>query len=84
LSAPAAKVLAHSAVGIENLISAGDDYEILGVIPENRFDAFAKAAQLAGVAVSSIGSVISGLSAPKFLDARGIETPLSRPSYSHF
>lgn len=84
LSAPAAAVLARGAVGIETLISAGDDYEILCAIPENRFDAFAKAAGLAGVAVSSIGTVISGSSAPRFLDAQGMEIPLARLSYSHF
>jgi thiamine-monophosphate kinase len=84
LSAPAAKMLARGAVGIETLISAGDDYEILCAIPGNRFDAFAKDAQLAGVAVSSIGSIIAGESGPKFLDGEGIEIPLSYLSYSHF
>jgi thiamine-monophosphate kinase len=84
LSAPTAKMLARGAVGIETLISAGDDYEILCAIPENRFEAFTKDAQLAGVAVSSIGSVIAGESGPKFLDGKGIEIPLSHLSYSHF
>ncbi len=84
LSAPAAKVLARGAVGIETLISAGDDYEILCAIPEDRFDGFAQAAAVAGVAISSIGSVLSGASGPKFLDAQGSEIPLSRLSYSHF
>jgi thiamine-monophosphate kinase len=84
LSAPAAAVLARGTVGIEALISGGDDYEILCAIPESRFDAFAEAAQLAGVAVSSIGTVISGASEPKFLDAQGQEVPLAHLAYSHF
>ena len=84
LSAPATTAIARGAVGIEALISAGDDYEILCAIPELRFEAFAEAAGLAGVKVSSIGTVISGLSAPKFLDARGGDIPLARLSYSHF
>jgi thiamine-monophosphate kinase len=84
LSAPAATLLARGTVGIEALISAGDDYEILCAIPENRFEAFVQAAGAAGVAVTPIGTVIAGASAPKFLDAQGREIPLPRLSYSHF
>ena len=50
LSAPAAALLARGAVGIERIVSGGDDYEILCAIPENRFEAFARAAGRAGVA----------------------------------
>jgi thiamine-monophosphate kinase len=84
LSPPAAKVLARGAVGIETLISAGDDYEVLCAIPQDGFDGFARAAADAGVSISSIGSVLSGGLGPKFLDAKGGEIPLSRRSYSHF
>ena len=84
LSAPAAAVIARGVIGIEALISGGDDYEILCAIPESRFDPFAEAAGLAGVAVSSIGTVISGASGPKFLDAHGRDVRLAHPSYSHF
>jgi thiamine-monophosphate kinase len=84
LSAAAASMLARGAVGIETLVSGGDDYEILCAIPENHFDAFAAAARQAGVAVTSIGTVIAGAEAPKFLDAQGREIALSRLSYSHF
>ena len=84
LSAPAATLLARGIVGVEALISAGDDYEILCAIPEKRFEAFAQAAGAADVAVTPIGTVIAGTSAPKFLDAQGREIPLPRLSYSHF
>jgi thiamine-monophosphate kinase len=84
LSAAAASLCARGAVGIETLVSGGDDYEILCAIPENRFEAFAQAAGQAGVAVASIGTVIAGVSAPGFLDAQGREIPLKRLSYSHF
>jgi thiamine-monophosphate kinase len=84
LSAPAATLLARGTVGLETIVSGGDDYEILCAIPENRFEAFAKAAASAGVAVTSIGTVIAGASAPTFLDAQGREIALPRLSYSHF
>ena len=84
LSAPAGALLEHGTVGIEALVSGGDDYEILCAIPEDRFEAFAKAAQLAEVAVTSIGTMIAGAIAPKFLNGEGREIALSRLSYSHF
>jgi thiamine-monophosphate kinase len=84
LSAAAAALLARGAVGIETIVSGGDDYEILCVIPEGSFEAFAQAAGIAGVAVTSIGTVIADTSAPKFLDAQGREIALPRLSYSHF
>ena len=84
LSATAATLLARGAVGIEAIVSGGDDYEILCAISENRFEAFAQAAELAGVAVTSIGTVIAGPSVPRVLDNAGRDIALPRLSYSHF
>src|SRR6202521_4174043 len=84
LSEAAAAALAAGTIGIETIVSGGDDYEILCAIPENRFEAFAQAAGLAGVAVTSIGTVIADTSAPRFLDGEGREIALKRVSYSHF
>jgi thiamine-monophosphate kinase len=84
LSAPAAALLAHGTVGIEAIVSGGDDYEILCTIPEDRFEDFAKAAATAGVAVTSTGTIIAGAAAPTFLDGEGREIVLKRLSYSHF
>ena len=84
MSATAATLLARGAVGIEAIVSGGDDYEILCAISENRFEAFAQAADIAGVAVTSIGTVIAGPSVPRFLDNAGSDIALPRLSYSHF
>jgi thiamine-monophosphate kinase len=84
LSPVAATLLARGAVGIDALVAGGDDYEILCAIPADRFEAFAQAAHLAGVAATSIGTVLAGTASPKFLDAQGREVPLPRLSYSHF
>jgi thiamine-monophosphate kinase len=84
LSAPAATLLARGAVGFERIVSGGDDYEILCAIPENHFEAFARAADGAGVAITSIGTVIAGASAPIFMDVQGKEITLKCLSYSHF
>jgi thiamine-monophosphate kinase len=84
LSAAAARLLARGTVGIEAIVSGGDDYEILCAIPENQWEAFVRAAGLAGVPVTSIGTVIAGAAVPRFLDGQGSEIALPRLSYSHF
>jgi len=84
LSAPAAALLARGRIGMEILVSGGDDYEILCAIPEDRFEAFVAASAVVGVPVTPIGTFIADTSLPKFLDARGEELPLARRSYSHF
>jgi thiamine-monophosphate kinase len=84
LSGPARDLLSSGAVGIESIVSGGDDYEILCTMAENRFEAFAQAALLAGVPVSSIGTIIAGASVPRFIDGQGAEIALPRRSYSHF
>lgn len=84
LSAAAAVLLARGIVAVERIVSGGDDYEILCAIPENRFEAFAREADRAGVAVAPIGTVVAGALAPRFLDAQGREIALPRLSYSHF
>jgi thiamine-monophosphate kinase len=84
LSAPAAALLARGTVGIGTIVAGGDDYEILCAIPENRVEAFAAAAGQAGVAVASIGTVIAGSAAPRFLDAQCRDIALKHLSYSHF
>jgi len=84
LSSAAAGLVARGTVGLETLISAGDDYEILCAVPEDRFEAFAQTARQANVAVTSIGTVIAGTAIPAFLDARGRELALTRRSFSHF
>jgi thiamine-monophosphate kinase len=84
LSPAAASLLARGIVGIEAIVSGGDDYEVLCAIPEARFEAFADEAQQTGVAATSIGTIIAGSAAPAFLDGEGREIALQRLSYSHF
>jgi thiamine-monophosphate kinase len=84
LSDAARALMAQGQASLESVVSGGDDYEILCTIAEDRFGAFAGAARSAGVAVTSIGTIIAGNTAPKWLDAEGKEIALVRLSYSHF
>jgi len=84
LSGAARGLVLRGAVGVETLIAGGDDYEILCTIAEDRVEVFSQAAERAGVAVSSIGTVVAGNAVPKFIDGDGREIALERLSYSHF
>ena len=83
-SAAAAGLLAKGVVGLEALISGGDDYEILCAVPEAHVAAFIQEAGRAGVAVTAIGTVTGERGMPRFLDAQGTEIRLRHLSYSHF
>ena len=84
LSKAAAQALAAGAASIGEIVSGGDDYEILCAVGADALDEFMRAARAAGVVASPIGTVIAGESTPKWLDAEGKELPLARMSYSHF
>lgn len=84
LSDAARGLVARGVIGVEALIAGGDDYEILCTMSEDRVEAFTQAALGTGVAVSSIGTVLAGTAAPKFIDQQGREVTLERLSYSHF
>ncbi|RXH14300.1 thiamine-phosphate kinase [Bradyrhizobium guangzhouense] len=82
-ASPAAAI-AVPVVGLEKLVSGGDDYEILCTVPEGRSAAFSRQAELAGVEVAMLGTITSGQGAPQWIDAQGREVTLRRLSYSHF
>jgi len=83
-SSAGAKLLALGATRLENLISGGDDYEIICTVPATRREAFTAAAAALGIAVSDIGSIVEGPAAPRFFDGQGCAVTLKRLSFSHF
>ena len=84
LSGPARALLSSGAVGIESIVSGGDDYEILCTIPENRFEAF-RASRKAGRRARDLDRDHHRRAAvPRFIDGQGAEIALPRLSYSHF
>jgi thiamine-monophosphate kinase len=84
LSKAASAALAAGAVTLSEIVSGGDDYEILCTVAPDAFKSFAEAAGASGVAVNRIGSIVAGKAAPKFLDAKGAQLALTRTSFSHF
>jgi thiamine-monophosphate kinase len=84
LSKAASAALAAGAATLNEIVSGGDDYEILCAVAPDALKPFAEAARTSGVAVNRIGTIVAGKAAPKFLDAKGVELALTRRSYSHF
>jgi thiamine-monophosphate kinase len=84
LSAAAAGLLARGVIGLEALISGGDDYEIICAVAPADVAAFMQDAGGAGVAVTVIGTVTAESEPPRFLDAQRRPLRLQHLSYSHF
>src|ERR1700723_3715743 len=84
LSKAASAALAAGAVSLSEIVSGGDDYEILCTVAPDVLEPFVQAANVSGIAVNRIGTIVSGKAAPKFLDAKGAELALTRTSFSHF
>jgi thiamine-monophosphate kinase len=84
LSPAANTALATSPEAMQAILSGGDDYEILTAIPPAEAPAFEAAAAQAGVRVTRIGAVKSGLHAPIFLNTEGVPFQLSSTGFEHF
>jgi thiamine-monophosphate kinase len=84
LSKAASAALTAGAVTMAEIVSGGDDYEILCTVAPDVLEPFVQAANVSGIAVNRIGTIVSGKAAPKFLDAKGAELALTRTSFSHF
>ena len=83
-SAAASDLLARGIVGIEALIAGGDDYEILCAVPEDASRRSRRPRERAGVAVSSIGTVVRGIRGPEIPRRGRAGRSRWRLSYSHF
>ena len=84
LSKAASAALTAGAVTMAEIVSGGDDYEILCTVAPDVLEPFVQAANVSGIVVNRIGTIVSGKAAPKFLDAKGAELALTRTSFSHF
>lgn len=84
LSGAARTALANEPALIETIITGGDDYEVLACVPAGEVVELRRAASVAGIAVTEIGTVAAGQGQARFLDARGTPLELARPAFSHF
>ena len=82
LSDAARGALSADAELIEQILTGGDDYEILATLPPANFSAFRAAATEAGVTVTKIGEVTSGQGV--LFRRNGKVLTFARPAYTHF
>jgi thiamine-monophosphate kinase len=84
LSPAAGKAVAKKPELLAELISAGDDYEIVAAMEASHAGGFEKEAQAHGVTVSAIGEVRAGCGEVEVLDKEGRALKLERNGYEHF
>jgi thiamine-monophosphate kinase len=80
----AKRMIAADETARELALTGGDDYEVVCAIPAEKLDAFRAAARASGVAVTEIGRIVAGRTAPQFRDEHGRALDFARPSFSHF
>jgi thiamine-monophosphate kinase len=84
LSGAAAAVVARDPARIRDVLTGGDDYEILAAVPPARAQAFERAAAEAEVAVTRIGEIRAAPGAPTFVGSDGVPLSLDRSGFRHF
>ncbi len=84
LSAAAGRALDRAPDLIERLVTGGDDYEVLAVVPEARGPAFESDAGAAGVRVTRIGRILTAGDGVRFIAADGGVVTFARDSFDHF
>jgi thiamine-monophosphate kinase len=67
---------------IDDILTGGDDYEVVCTVPPDKLDAFRATAAAAGVPVTDIGRVAEGTGARFNWDGR--QLAFEHPSFSHF
>jgi thiamine-monophosphate kinase len=84
LSDAARRAIAGDASAGELAVTGGDDYEILCTVAVEKLELFRAAALASGVAVTEIGRIVPGRTAPLFRDEHGRPLHFVSPSFSHF
>ena len=84
LSADARALAATDASLFSDLVTGGDDYQVLAAVAPSRAAEFVSAAQAAGVQLTEIGVARRGPAAAAIVDARGQPLHFARTGYDHF
>jgi thiamine-monophosphate kinase len=74
----------NTALAKDCLLAGGDDYELVFTAPPSKRPAIEAAGRKAGVAVTLIGTAVSGAPGVRLRDARGKAVLASRAGFDHF
>lgn len=83
LSPAARTVVAAGGAGLQDLVTGGEDYEVLCCVRGGQAAAFEAAARAAGVACTCIGEMEAGIGAV-LVDAAGAALAIGRAGWDHF
>ena len=84
LSPAAGKAVVKNPELLAELITAGDDYEIVAAMEASHAGGFEKEAEQHGVTVTAIGEVRAGCGEVEVLDREGRALKVERNGYEHF
>jgi thiamine-monophosphate kinase len=83
LSAPARAVVERCDVPLEVLLTGGEDYEALCVVPGDRATNFASEAAAAGIAVTAIGEILEASAGCEVLGTQGVPLTFKVSGWDH-
>jgi len=84
LSAPAAGLVASKAATLADLLTGGEDYEVLATVAPGRAGEFERAANAAAAPVTRIGAIVAAESGVRVIDAAGQELAFATKGWDHF
>jgi thiamine-monophosphate kinase len=84
LSAAARAVVAAGGATLADLITGGEDYEVLAAIAPQQVEKFEAAAAAAGTPVTRIGSIVDGAQGLSVRDGSGRAMAFTRTGWDHF
>jgi len=84
LSPPAHKVLTADATTLADLMSGGEDYEVLATVSPAKAAEFEKLSYAAGIPVTRIGVVTKGPAGAVAIDAQGAIMSFGKLGWDHF
>ncbi len=83
ISAPTLQAVAAGGLEAKTLLTSGGDYEVLAAVPVDQKQAFADAAEVAGVVVTEIGSLNNDHDVV-FAGPDGVPMAFEQTGYDHF
>jgi thiamine-monophosphate kinase len=84
LSPPARELVASGAASLADLLTGGEDYEVLAAVAPQRAEEFERSAAAAGVAVTRIGAITEASSSVRIIDAAGKSLEFASTGWDHF
>jgi thiamine-monophosphate kinase len=84
LSDAARAAVASGGASIADLMSGGEDYEVLACVPPERVGEFERLAREAGTRVTRIGTILPAAAGVLATDAGGSAVVFTRSGWDHF